>query len=295
MEVPMHVTVVCVPYQMDVARWGYALGPRAFLDAGLAERLRAQGHEVGEPIWIELPRADRTRDTVTNLGRIAARTAAAVRAGLRASDVVLVLEGDCTHAVGAIGALAHEDGPAGVVWFDAHGDLNTQATSESGYIGGMCYAVALGWDLADWRQAAELEPPVRPEAAALLGTSDLDEPELAALARSPILHMPAEELSQAAVARRVAEALRPRAAAAGGWYLHVDTDVAGPEEVPGGMTPAPHWPPREQLLEAVHAAAQAVPVRVLGLATYNPTGDPEGRGTRFGLDVVLAALEGVGR
>lgn len=285
----MRITVVCVPYQMDVARWGYALGPQAFLDAGLAEQLRAQGHEVNGPVWIELPRAERTRDSVTNLGRIAARTAAAVREGLRDGGFVLVLEGDCTHAVGPIGALAQEDGPAGVVWFDAHGDLNTMATSGSGYIGGMPYAVALGWDLDDWRRAAGLEPPVRPEAAALLGTSDLDESEIEALARHPILHVPAGELSQSDAAQRVAEALRPRAAEAASWYLHVDTDVAGPEEAPGGMTPAPHWPPRQRLIESI-AAARVVPVRVLGLATYNPAGDLEGRGARFGLDVVAAAL-----
>jgi arginase len=280
---------------MDMARWGYALGPQAFLDAGLAERLRAQGHEVSEPVWIELPREERTRDTVTNLGRIAARTSAATREGLRDGGFVLVLEGDCTHALGPIGAVAQVSGSAGVAWFDAHGDLNTMATSGSGYIGGMPYAVALGWDLDDWRLLAELETPVRPQAAALLGTSDLDDPEIAALARYPILHMPAEELSQPDVARRVDAGLRARAAEAQGWYLHVDVDVAGPEEVPGGMTPAPHWPPRQNLIDAVAAARRALPVRVLSLATYNPAGDPAGRGARFGVDVVLAALEGSAR
>ncbi len=289
----MRITVVCVPYQMDVARWGYALGPQAFLDAGLAEQLRGQGHEVNEPVWIELPREERTRDTVTNLGRIAARTSAATRERLRDGDFVLVLEGDCTHAVGPIGAVAQASGSAGVAWFDAHGDLNTMETSGSGYIGGMPYAVALGWDLDDWRLLAGLETPVRPEAAALLGTSDLDEPEFAALARYPILHMPAEDLSQSDAAQRLGDALHARAAEARGWYLHFDVDVAGPDEVPGGMTPAPHWPPRQSLIDSVAAAARALPVRVLGLATYNPAGDPEGRGARFGVDIVLAALEGM--
>ncbi len=287
----MHIAIVCVPYQMDVARWGYALGPQAFLDTGLAERLRAQGHEVGEPVWIELPREERTRDTVTNLGRIAARASAAVRGALHKGSFALVLEGDCTHAVGPIGAVAQAGGSAGVAWFDAHGDLNTMATTGSGYIGGMPYAVALGWDLDDWRLAAGLEAPVRPEAAALLGTSDLDEPEIEALARHPILHVPAERFSRSDLVQYIGDALGARATEAAGWYLHVDVDVAGPEEVPGGMTPAPHWPSRQQLIESIAAAARAVPVRALGLATYNPAGDPEGRGARFGLDVVTAAVD----
>src|SRR5215831_5224739 len=117
----MEITLVCVPYQMDVARWGYALGPQVFLDAGLVEQLRTRGHSVRAPIWVELPRDERTRDTVTNLGRIAGRTSAAVRAGLTGGDFVLVLEGDCTHAVGPIGAVAQTSDSAGIVWFDAHG------------------------------------------------------------------------------------------------------------------------------------------------------------------------------
>jgi len=79
----MHVTIICVPYQIDVSRWGCALGPQAFLDHGLIQRLEARGHTVSQTIWIELPKAARTRDSVTNLGRIAQRVGAAVRTALQ--------------------------------------------------------------------------------------------------------------------------------------------------------------------------------------------------------------------
>src|SRR5579859_7915266 len=113
----MDITIVCIPYQMDVARWGYALGPQAFLDQGLGDQLRARGHHVRPPVWIDLPAVERTRDTVTNLGLIAARTADAVHRALRHdAGFALLLEGDCTHAVGAIGGLATAMGTPGVVW-----------------------------------------------------------------------------------------------------------------------------------------------------------------------------------
>src|SRR6266849_2461356 len=214
----MHITIVCVPYQIDVSRWGCALGPQAFLDHGLIQRLEARGHIVSQPIWIELPKAERTRDAVTNLGRIAGRVAAAVRTALqRENSFVLVLEGDCTHAVGAIGGLAQAKGRPGVVWFDAHGDMNTWETTTTGFLGGMPYAVALGWDLEDWRLAAGLEPAVRPEAAALIGTSDLDAAEREALQRHPILHLDASELTHTDAAERVQAALSVRAHEASGW------------------------------------------------------------------------------
>ena len=289
----MHIALICVPYAGDVARWGSANGPQAFLDQGLGLELERRRHTVTDPVWVEFPRTERTRDTVTNLGRIAARTSDAVHTALtNGSDLALVLEGNCTHAPGAIGGVARGAGAGvGVAWFDAHGDMNTMATTMTGLWGGMPYAVALGWDLDDWRLAAGLEPPVRPEAAALIGASDLDAAEIDALERNPVLRMDAADMLEPRVAARLDAALRQRAGEAPAWYVHVDVDVAGPEEVPGALTPAPLWPPRAHLIEAASAVAQAVPVRAIGLAAYDPAGDPSRRGARFGIDMALAVVE----
>jgi len=290
----MHISIICIPYQIDVSRWGVALGPQAFLDHGLIQLLEAKGHTVSNPTWIELPKSERTRDSITNLGNIAKRLSAAVSAALKPEDsFVLVLEGDCTHAVGAIGGLAQAKGSPGVVWFDAHGDLNTWETTTSGFLGGLPYAVALGWDFDDWRLAAGLEQPVRPEAAALIGASDLDPAEIEALELYPILRMDADEMVQPGVAKKLQAALQPRANEAKAWYMHIDLDVAGPEENPGTLTPALHWPPRQHIIEAAQATAQTVPVKVASLAVYNPAGDVDGRGARFGLDMAMAMVEGV--
>src|SRR5204863_8995867 len=273
----MHITVICIPYQLDVARWGCAAGPQAFLDHGLIQLLEAKGHTVSNPIWIELPKSERTRDSITRLGNIAKRSSAAVSAALTQEDsFVLVLEGDCTHAVGAIGGLAQAKGSPGVVWFDAHGDLNTMETTTSGFLGGLPYAVALGWDLDDWRLAAGLEQPVRQEVAALIGTSDLDAAEIEALQRHPILHVDAKEMMHPGIGERIQSALQPRAGEANAWYLHIDLDVGGPEESPGGFTPAPYWPPRERILEAASATLQPLPVKVASLPVYHPSTDTDG-------------------
>ena len=290
----MHISIVCIPYQIDVTRWGVALGPRALLDHSLKQLLEAKGHTVANPIWIDLPKSERTRDSVTNLGNIAKRSSAAIKEALaQENNFVLVLEGDCTHAVGAIGGLAQAKGSPGVVWFDAHGDMNTWETTTTGFLGGLPYAVALGWDLDDWRLAAGLNEPVPPQAAALIGASDLDSAEIEALQLHPILRMDAVEMVQPGVAKRLQSALQPRASEAKAWYLHIDLDVAGPEENPGNLTPAPHWPPRQHIIEAARATAQTVSVKVASIAVYNPSGDPDGRGLRFGLDMAMAIVDGV--
>ena len=287
----MDIAIICVPYQNDVARWGMARGPQAYLDAGLIDALQKAGHHPLEPVWVELKRSERTRDTVTNLGTLAKHTAASVAAALRhPATFVVVLEGDCTHAVGPVGGLAQVKGAPGIAWFDAHADMNTMETTTSGLLGGMPYAVALGWEFADWREAAGLAQPVRPQAAALIGTSDLDPEEQAALSRHPILHIDALALTESGARERVAQAIQPRAQHAASWYLHIDIDVAGPEVVPGALTPAPYWPSRQHLIEAATAVTRSVPVDVVSLAAYNPGPDPQRLGAAFGIDMVMAVI-----
>lgn len=288
----MNIAIVCVPFQNDIKRWGVAQGAQAFLDAGLIDRLRAAGHTVREPAWVDLPREQRTRDTVTNLGRIAAGTSDAVFDALRDNDRVIVLEGDCTHSVGAAGGLARAAGGAGIVWFDAHGDMHTLQTTSTGLLGGMPFAVSMGWEFDDWREAAGLRAPVRCEAAALVGASDLDPEEEHALRTHPIARLDAVDMMDDQAGPRLAALLAPRAGEAPAWYLHLDLDVAGPVEVPGGLTPAPHFPPRQALLDAARATTSTLAVRVISLAAYNPGTDTERRGARFGVDMALAAVGG---
>jgi arginase len=291
----MDIAIICVPYQNDMARWGVARAPQTYLDTGLIDALSRTGHTVLDPVWIELPNSERTRDTVTNLGNIARHTAAAVAAALRRSDetFVIVLEGDCTHAVGAVGGLAQAKGVPGIIWFDAHGDMNTMETTTSGMWGGMPYAVALGWEFADWREAAGLEQPVRPEAAALIGTSDLDPAEIEALQRHPILHIEATELMQPDSEDTniglevVLPKFRGREQEAASWYMHIDVDVAGPEVAPGGLTPAPYWPPRQNIINSASAIASHLPVDVVSLAAYNPWTDTERVGAKFGIEMLV--------
>lgn len=289
----MQLSPILVPYDHDIARWGTATGPQTIIDAGLLDHVRGQGHDVAEPVEIGLPREERTRDSVTNLGRIGARLSEAVAAVVREGRFALVLSGNCPHAVGAVGGLARAGFTPGIVWYDAHGDLNTFATTETGFIGGLPFAVALGWDLDDWRLACGLERPVRAEAAALIGANDLDAAEIEALARHPIARLDAVDLD--ATGARTREALTPRASAADAWYLHLDFDVVGPADVPGATTPSASPANGAAVLASLRAAASSVPLKACTLATYHAAGDPERRGLPYifsALDAILAGAVG---
>ena len=291
---PLSITLVAIPYQLDVGRWCYALGPRAFLDHGLREQVESLDYRVTGEVWIELPRSERSRDTVTNLAAIARKTSAAVANILRTpNSFALILEGDCTHAVGAIGGMSRALGKPGVAWFDAHADVHTMKTTTSGYIGGMPFAVALGWEFDDWRQAAGLDKPVQSGAAAFLGGSDIDPEEEQALCASDIARLDAAAMRDGKTADQISALLSARANRADAWYLHVDVDVAGPDEVPGGMTPTSAPPSVQNLVSAVDCTAKVLRPRAMGIATYNPAGDPAGKGIGFAFAVLRAALRDI--
>lgn len=288
----MQITPILVPYDHDIARWGTATGPHTLVENGLLERVRARGHNVADLVEIALPRAERTRDSVTNLGRIGARLSQAVAEAVRAPDgFALVLAGNCPHAVGAVGGLARAGFVPGIVWYDAHGDLNTFATTETGFIGGLPFAVALGWDLDDWRLACGLDRPVRAEAAALIGANDLDAAEVDALTRHPIARLDGADLDP--VGARTTALLAQRSGAADAWYLHLDFDVVGPEHVPGATTPSPAPADGPAVLASLRATAAGVNLRVCTLATYHAAGDPERRGLPYIFSALDAILSGI--
>jgi arginase len=286
------IQIISVPFSNDVSRWGAANGPQAWLDHGLITTLKKRGHTVAKPQWIEMPREKRTRDIITNLGYINARSSDAVFGALKAGVFPVVLEGNCTHCVGPAGGVARADGDAGIIWYDAHGDMHTSKTTSTGLIGGMPFGVCMGWDFDDWRERAGLHEPVNTKATALIGASDLDPEEEQALATHPIGRLDALDMMQNG-GKKTAALLKKRARNATGWYLHYDMDVSGTDEVPGAHTPAPHWPPRQELIDSVAAAAKSVRLRCFGLAAYDPGGDPQRKGAQLGIELLCAALDHV--
>jgi arginase len=185
-----------------------------------------------------------------------------------AAGIPLVLLGECTLGPAVTAGLlaAHPD--LVLVWVDAHGDLNTPATSPSGFLGGMPFAILLGWCHEPLRRAAGVELPLPEERAALVGARDLDPGERDAIAGSLLV-----------VAEDVGGALAALPAGAP-VHVHLDGDVLDPADAPGVDFPAPDgWSGAR--LDA-EMAALAATGRVVGVSVCcgNPRRDPDGRSAR---------------
>jgi len=177
----------------------------------------------------------------------------------------LALLGECTLAPAVVAGVRRKHPDVALVWLDAHGDLNTPETTPSGFLGGMPFAILLGWCHDDLRSGAGLDPALPEERAALVGARDLDPGERDAIARSRLV-----------VADDVAAALAglPDDAPL---HVHLDGDVLDPEDAPGVDFPAPGGWRLPHLVDEMAALAATGRVVGVSLCCGNPRRDPEGR------------------
>ena len=276
----MKISLLEVPYDSGRYLERTGTGPRHLIEAGLADSLRSAGHEV-EHEELRLPGGFTTE--ATSAVALMGRASAAVRRAHDAGRVSVVLSGNCGVAVGGVCGL----GPrrTGVLWFDAHGDLNTPDTSTSGFFDGMTFAMLLG---RGFRALATTIPHFEPlpvAHAALLGARDLDPPERELVERERLLALSVERL-RTADGRNELATLASRVERL---YVHVDLDALDPRVLRANQLPAPDGLLVPDVVEAVRAAARRAPVAAVGFASYDPAADERDPGPA----VVRELLEGL--
>ena len=237
------VSIIGAPLDLGQARRGVDMGPSAIRYAGLEERLVAIGHTVTdqgnvlapepEALAIDDERARFLPEILAACADLAARVEAAVRAGARP----LVLGGDHAIALGTLAGLAAAARqPGGVIWIDAHGDLNTPETSPSGNVHGMPLAAALGRS-PDWFAHDRLVlPAVEPARVVLVAIRSLDVAERAFLRDSEVRVFTMSDIDRIGIERVMLEAL-DRVSGPGFVHVSLDLDSLDPEVAPGVGTP----------------------------------------------------------
>ena len=169
----------------------------------------------------------------------------------------VVVSGDCTTALGTVAGLHRASVDAGIVWFDAHGDLQTLETTASGYLGGLPLRLLVGYrpELIAARLGLRAVPEHR---VLLVGARDLDPPETSYLA-------------SAQVRRREVASLRPADLPDGPLYVHLDLDVIDGAEVPGLRLPVPGGPEPADVAHALRILVGTGRIAAVGVAcTWHP-------------------------
>lgn len=279
----MQITLIAVPYDSGhlLARMG--AGPRHLLDGGLARRLREAGHQVETEVVL-LDDGFHTEATagVELMRQVSGRVTAAREAG----RFPVLLSGNCGTLVGSVSAL----GPAttGLLWFDAHGDLNTPDTSPSGYFDGMGFALLLGHGWQGLAATIAGFTPLPAENAALLAPRDLDPGEIALIEETGLLSLPPAELRTTA-GREALAALGKRVERL---HVHVDLDALDPEVIVGNHLPVPGGLEPEEVVEATGAATAHAPLASVSFASFHPEEDERDPGVAVVAEILVGLLDG---
>jgi arginase len=289
--VPTRVAIIGAALDLGAGRRGVDMGPSAIRYAGLSDRLVRAGIEVEDRGNVQAALAE-TRASGSDQARFLEEilaTCARVAEGVeRARDdglVPLVLGGDHSIAIGTLSGLAAA-GSGGVLWLDAHGDLNTPETTPSGNVHGMPLAAALGACGGAFSRDGLRLPSVDPARVALVGVRSLDPGEQALVRELDVAVYTISDLDRRGVEPVIAEALER---ISGGSFVHVsvDLDVVDPEVAPGVGDPVRGGLSYREAHLALELVAEAGVLDSLELVEVNPIRDHEN--TTAGLAVELAA------
>jgi arginase len=234
--------IIGAALDLGAGRRGVDMGPSAIRYAGLDDRLSDLGIECEDWGNVQTAVAEATESGspharfLDEIKETCERIARAVAQAVEDGRTPIVLGGDHSIALGTLGGLASVHGPGGVLWLDAHGDLNTPGTSPSGNVHGMALAAALGRDMEAFASDAWPLPALEPERVVLIGVRSLDDGERAFVHESGIGVYTMSELDRRGMEQTVREALG-RVEDAPFVHVSLDMDVIDPETAPGVGTP----------------------------------------------------------
>jgi arginase len=236
------LAIIGAALDLGAGRRGVDMGPSAIRYAGIDDRLAALGLDCVDLGNVETAVAEAAEEVdprarfLPDIKRACERIAGLVAEVTRERKVPIVLGGDHSVAIGTLGGMAAVHGPGGVLWFDAHGDLNTPETSPSGNVHGMPLGAALGLASDAFASDAWPLPALDPRRVALVGIRSLDEGERDLVKDLGISVHTMSDLDRKGIEPVVREAVE-RVSGAPFVHVSLDMDVVDPEAAPGVGTP----------------------------------------------------------
>jgi arginase len=289
------VAVIGAPLDLGAGRRGVDMGPSAIRYAGLDARIVELGRSCVDcgNVQAAVPEATEVGDEharfLPQIMETCKRVAELVARAAGDGNLPLVLGGDHSVAIGTLGGLANVRGPGGVLWIDAHADLNRPDTSPSGNVHGMALAAALG--LAGDRFATDGWPPrsVDPKRVALVGVRALDAGERELLRGLDAKVFTMSDVDRFGVERAVRESLEH---VAGPGFVHVslDVDAVDPDVAPGVGTPVRGGLSYREAHLALELVAESGLPDALEVVEVNPILDRENETGRLAVELVASAL-----
>jgi arginase len=295
---PVHI--IGVPLDLGGNRRGVDMGPSALRIAGLGERLAAIGATVVDagdlpaPIPEVKSSGDPRKKYIREIARVCDRLYRSSLTVLDKGGLPLVLGGDHSLAAGSVAATAEfvrrTGKPLGLIWVDAHGDMNTPASSTSGNVHGMPLASLLGPEPSELSRIGNVTPKVLPEHTVLIGIRNLDEREKEIVRDSRVHVFTMKDIDRNGIASIVEQALALAGADTGGVHVSFDLDVCDPGIAPGVGTPVKGGLDYREAHMVMEIVADSGLLRALDLVEVNPILDDRNTTATLAVELALSAV-----
>lgn len=292
--------IIGVPMDLGAGRRGVDMGPSAIRIAGLNQAIKLLGYEVSDAGNVHVRPAESIERSsprahfLPQIAEAAEELAQMVEAGLDEGALPVILGGDHSIAIGSVAGVASyyrkRNQRVGIIWLDAHTDVNTPETSPSGNIHGMPLAALLGRGARELTHVAGFAPKVLPENVAVIGARSIDPGEREFVKSVGIRVFSMSELDERGLPDVVAEAVEIATMNTAGFHVTMDMDFIDPFYAPGVGTPERGGATYRESHLAMEKIADSGRVLSVELTEVNPVYDTANQTAQLAVELILSAL-----
>jgi arginase len=298
---PRQICVIGVPLDLGQARRGVDMGPSAVRVAGLEAHLEALGHVVtdGGNISVAIAETKKPGEEhakyIKEIRETCVKTAEMVIKSLEEGMTPVVLGGDHSVAAGSVSGVAEfyrrKGQKIGLIWIDAHSDINTPATSPSGNVHGMPLAALMGLGPEQLADIYGFSPKVSPDNVVLIGVRDIDVTEKENIKRAGISEVyTMRDIDERGMRTVMEEALRAAGRGTAGYHVSLDMDWIDPEDAPGVGTPVRGGATYREAHLAMEILADHGRMLSFEIVEVNPVIDEHNRTAHLAVELISSAF-----
>jgi arginase len=295
-----HIAIIGAPLDLGQDRRGVDMGPSAMRVAGLNARIASLGYAVEDRgnIHVQqaeaLPEGDPHAKYLPHIAAACQRLAGAVGRALSRGSLPLVLGGDHSVAIGTVGGVARHFRKRreriGLIWLDAHADMNTPETSPSGNVHGMPLACLAGFGPPELVDLLGFRPKVAPGNAVIVGLRDVDKTEKPQVRRSGVHAFTMRDIDERGLRATLEEAIQLASEGTAGFHVSLDMDFIDPASAPGVGAPVRGGVTYREAHLAMEMLCDSGRIVSLEAVEVNPVIDEANRTAVLAVELILSAL-----
>ena len=295
-----HIAIIGAPMDLGAGRRGVDMGPSALRVAGLNEKIASLGYEIEDlgNIVVDqpesLPVGPENARYLPQIAHTCARLAGIIQKAADNGRVPLVLGGDHSVAIGTVaGMSAHfrkTEEKIGLIWIDAHADMNTPESSPSGNVHGMPLACIVGLGPHELTHLDGRAPMVEPRNVAIVGLRSVDEIERLNVRGAGVHPFTMRDIDERGLRSVMREAIERATRGTAGFHLSFDMDAVDPVEAPGVGTPVRGGMTYREAHLAMETVCDSGRMTSIEVVEVNPVIDEVNRTALLAVELIMSAM-----